>query len=52
MVNHKHTWMRADQEEDADRIFCINCGIDYDEWYEKMKAKGYTEKQMERFENQ
>ncbi len=46
---HKHEWICAD-EENNDKIVCENCRINYDEWVEKMTKKGYTMKQLERFE--
>jgi hypothetical protein len=52
MINtHKHSWIRTD-EEDSDTIVCEKCGIDYDEWFAKMEAKGYSVEQMRRFENE
>jgi len=53
--NHKHTWyVRGENDQGLDEtgLICGNCGIDYDEWVEKMTSKGYTFKQLERFENQ
>lgn len=52
--NHKHTWLvRGENEEGLDEtgLICENCGIDYDAWFNKMIGKGYTIKQLERFEN-
>ncbi len=46
--NHKHTWACIGESNDI--IQCEKCNIDYDLWFEKMSKKGYTIKQMERFE--
>jgi len=49
---HKHSWVIPEGSDNNDVIVCEKCGIDYDKWVEKMEAKGYTLKQMERFEEQ
>jgi hypothetical protein len=50
--NHKHSWAIPEGREDNDILICEHCGVDYDEWVEKMLAKGYTYEQLTRFENQ
>ena len=50
MKNHKHSWVRESSE--SDKIICEKCNIDYDEWVEKMEAKGYTLEQLKRFEEE
>ena len=47
----KHEWIRTDNE-DSDKIVCVKCGIDYDEWVEKMLAKGYKFEDLKGFEKE
>ena len=48
---HKHSWDIPDGRNDNEIIVCSHCGIDYDDWVEKMEKKGYTTYQSrERFE--
>ena len=52
MNNHKHSWVIPEGRDNNDITVCEKCGVDYDEWHDKMIKKGYTEKQLKRFQDE
>ena len=50
-VHNKHNFSPVETKEGTEYI-CDFCGKNEDDWYAEMKAKGYSDKELNRFQVQ